>query len=279
MGFIEDIERILSQTPASRQILLFGATISSEIEHIKNTHMKNPVVAEADKHVKQEFLEQYYYNVAHNQKFSLLVHLLNSEDTDRVMIFCSSRSTVEMLNNNLRNNGVKSEMIHGKMTQNKRLAVIERLNKDKVKVLVASAVAARGLDIRGITHIFNYDLSKDPQEYIHRIGRTARAGGKGKAITLLSDKDYEVFNSIFARYDLEINELEVPEFKKLRFEARSRERSGFRGRHFSGHRDTRGHRNQHGHHAGRDRRRQPRSSGMARSSGRTQPRSREMTRR
>ena len=279
MGFIEDIERILSQTPADRQILLFGATISSEIEHIKHTHMKNPVVAEADKHVKQEFLEQYYYNVAHNEKFSLLVHLLNSEDIDRVMIFCSARSTVEMLNNNLRNHGIKSEMIHGKMTQSKRLTVIERLNKDKVKVLVASAVAARGLDIRGITHIFNYDLSKDPQEYIHRIGRTARAGGKGKAITLLSDKDYEVFNSIFARYDLKIDELTAPEFKKLRFEARSRDRPGFRGRHFSGHRDTHGHRNQHGHHSGGDRRRQPRSAGVARPSERTQPRSREMTRR
>ena len=252
MGFIEDIERILSQTPNERQILLFGATISSEIEHIKNAHMNNPVVAEADKHVKQEFLEQYYYNVPHNQKFSLLVHLLKTEATDRVMIFCSSRSTVEMLTPNLRANGIKAEMIHGKMSQNKRLTTIERFNKDKLNVLVASAVAARGLDIKGVTHVFNYDLSRDPQEYIHRIGRTARAGEQGKAITLLSERDYDVFNHIFDRFDLEINEIEAPEFPKLRFEARIREdRSEGNRRRYSGHRDVGGHRNQHGHHSGR----------------------------
>ena len=284
MGFIEDIEQILSQTPQGRQILLFGATISSEIEHIKNAHMNNPVVAEADKHVKQKYLEQYYYNIPHNQKFSLLVHLLKTEATDRVMIFCSSRSTVEMLTPNLRANGIKAEMIHGKMSQNKRLNTIERFNKDKLNVLVASAVAARGLDIKGVTHVFNYDLSKDPQEYVHRIGRTARAGEQGKAITLLSDRDYDVFNHIFDRYDLEINEIEAPEFPKLRFDARMRqERSGFR-RNYSGHRDIRGHRTQHGHHAGRGYggRNQRRGSGQHRSRNMNrshQHRSREMTRR
>jgi len=267
MGFIEDVERIMSQAPDTRQIILFGATISGEIEDIQKKHMKNPVVAEADKHVKQEFLEQFYYNIPHNQKFSLLAHLINEEETDRIMIFCSARSTVELLTNNLKNNGVKAEMIHGKMTQNKRLQVIERFNEEKLKVLVASAVAARGLDIRNVTHVFNYDLSPDPQEYIHRIGRTARAGEKGKAITLLSEKDYDTFNQIFDRFKLEINELDVPEFKKLRFETSSLRRDDRNGgRRYSGHRDTGGHRSQHGHHRSRD----------STSSG---PRSREMTRR
>ncbi|MBT3814824.1 DEAD/DEAH box helicase [Candidatus Woesearchaeota archaeon] len=292
MGFVEDIELILSETPEGRQILLFGATISNEIEHIKKTHMKNPVVAEADKHVKQEFLEQHYYNIPHNQKFSLLVHLIKSEETDRVMIFCSSRSTVEMLTPNLKAQGIKAEMIHGKMSQNKRLNVIERFNKDKLNVLVASAVAARGLDIKGVTHVFNYDLSKDPQEYVHRIGRTARAGEQGKAITLLSDRDYEVFNNIFDRFDLEISEIEAPDFPKLSFDARPRESSdGGNRRRFSGHRDTRGHRNQHGHHAGRGYGgrggsrggsggyNRSRSRSNSSSSGGSQYRSREMTRR
>ena len=185
-----------------------------------------------------------------------------------------------MLTPNLRANGIKAEMIHGKMSQNKRLNTIERFNKDKLNVLVASAVAARGLDIKGVTHVFNYDLSRDPQEYVHRIGRTARAGEQGKAITLLSDRDYDVFNHIFDRFDLEINEIEAPQFKKLRFEARAREQRGPR-RSYSGHRDVRGHRTQHGHHAGRGyggqgRNRQHRSRNMNRSH---QHRSREMTRR
>ncbi len=275
MGFIEDVERIMSEAPKGRQIILFGATISGEIEDIQKKHMNNPVVAEADKHVKQEFLEQFYYNIQHNQKFSLLIHLLNEEATDRVMIFCSTRSTVELLTNNLKAQNIKAEMIHGKMTQNKRLQVIERFNKEKLKVLVASAVAARGLDIRNVTHVFNYDLSPDPQEYVHRIGRTARAGEKGKAITLLSERDYETFNQVFDKFKFEINELTVPEFKKLRFETRAPRESNFGGRRFSGHRDVDGHRNQHGHHRSREGSSNgPRSREMTRSA----PRSRSMTR-
>ncbi len=256
MGFIEDVEKILSQTPENRQILLFGATISCEIDHLKVDYMHNPIVAEADKYVKQELLEQFYYNISHNQKFSLLVHLLKkgtaiplnveTEDgvkldvMDRVLIFCSSRSTVELLTSNLRHQGVKAEMIHGKMSQSKRLQVIDRLNHDKLKILVASPVAARGLDIKNITHIFNYDLSPDPQEYVHRIGRTARAGESGKAITLLSDKDYAVFGQIFDRYRLDIKELPLEEFPRLRFEVHSREPSRFGERNFRGQRDFRG---------------------------------------
>jgi len=192
----------------------------------------------------------------------------------------------------LKAQGIKAEMIHGKMSQNKRLNVIERFNKDKLNVLVASAVAARGLDIKGVTHVFNYDLSKDPQEYVHRIGRTARAGEQGKAITLLSDRDYEVFNNIFDRFDLEISEIEAPDFPKLSFDARPRESSdGGNRRRFSGHRDTRGHRNQHGHHAGRGYGgrggsrggsggyNRSRSRSNSSSSGGSQYRSREMTRR
>lgn len=281
MGFIEDIEQILSQTPRDKQVLLFGATISYEIDHLKKRYMNNPSVAEADKYVKQEFLEQFYYNIPHYQKFSLLVHLLQEEKTDRVMIFCSARSTVELLTTNLRKQGIKAEMIHGKMSQNKRLWVIDKFNKDKLKILVASAVAARGLDIRDITHVFNYDLSKDPQEYVHRIGRTARAGECGKAITLLSEKDYDTFNQIFDRYSLKIEELQPGKFAKLRFETRSRERFGFRGQrnNFREPRNFRGQgfrgRGPGGQNFGRKR-----SYGghHSRETVRSAPRSREMTR-
>ena len=218
MGFIEDIEKILVGAPEYRQILLFGATISNEVEYLQKKYMHNVALAEAELHVKKDLLEQYYYNIPHNQKFSLLVHLLKKEKTGRVMIFCSKRSTVELVHKNLKNQGIKAEMIHGKMTQNKRLHVIERFNLGKTDYLIASAVAARGLDIKDVTHIFNYDLSKDPQEYIHRVGRTARAGESGKAITLLSEQDHGSFDGIFRRYDVDIQELPLEKFERVRFE-------------------------------------------------------------
>jgi ATP-dependent RNA helicase DeaD len=234
MGFIEDVERILEYTPDGRQILLFGATLSNEIDHLKHRFMKDPAVAEAEKQVKEDLLEQYYYNVEPHDKFSLLVHLLKKEDAGKAIIFCSARSTVEILTKNLRGQKIKADMIHGKLSQNRRLNVIEGFAKGKCDILVASAVAARGIDIKDVTHIFNYDLSRDPQEYIHRVGRTARAGESGKAITLLCHRDYEVFDALLGRYDVNISELPKENFQKLRFDARSsgRGRPRFGGRGF-----------------------------------------------
>ncbi len=231
MGFIEDIERILGETNKERQIMLFGATISKEIDYLKETHMHNVEFAEAELHVKKDLLEQYYYNIAHNQKFSLLVHLLKKDLSSRVMIFCSKRSTVELVYKNLRNNGIKCEEIHGKMTQNRRLRAIEQFNEGKVNYLIASAVAARGLDIQGVTHVYNYDLSNDPQEYIHRVGRTARAGESGKAITLLSDQDHGNFHGIFDKYDVDIQELPLEKFERIPFEVNRDRDSGSRTGH------------------------------------------------
>ncbi len=229
MGFIEDVNRILSHSNRTRQILLFGATISDEVKNIQSRHMKDTVIAKVELQVKEDLLEQFYYNLQHNEKFSYLVHLLKKEETDRVIIFCSTKATVNVLIKNLRNNGIKSEMIHGDLTQNKRMRVIEGFNKGHPKVLVASAVAARGLDIKNVSHVFNYDLPNDPQEYIHRIGRTARAGESGIAISLLSKKDHDSFGEILRRYRVNIQKLDLEEFERLRFDSSDfgRGRSGF----------------------------------------------------
>ncbi|NQV91025.1 DEAD/DEAH box helicase [Candidatus Woesearchaeota archaeon] len=226
MGFIEDIERIIQPMPKDRQIILFGATISGEIEHIKKTHMKDPVTAESALHVEKDLLKQYYYEISHHEKFSLLVHLLKKEETDRVMIFCSSRSTVELIYKNLRHQNIRAEMIHGKLSQNKRQRVIDGFNKGKPKILIASAVAARGLDIQDVTHVFNYDLSQDPQEYIHRVGRTARAGAEGIAFTLLSERDHDTFDQIMRRYNIPAILLPKESFTPLRFETGVKKRFG-----------------------------------------------------
>ncbi len=236
MGFIEDIRRILNKTPKNRQVLLFGATISNEIEGLKQQYMHQPVIAQAMSHVEEEYLEQYYYDVKHFEKFSLLVHLLKKEQKDLVIIFCSARSTVETVTKNLRNNGIKADMIHGKLSQNRRLQVIENFHKGKPNILVASAVAARGLDIKDVSHIFNYDLSQDAQEYIHRVGRTARAGKSGKAITLLSERDHDVFREIQNRYPVDVKPLPLEDFPRLRFNPGPRRRFGNRGYQSHSHR-------------------------------------------
>lgn len=245
MGFIEDVDKILQATPKRKQVLLFGATLSSEIQRLKVRHTNDPAVVKAEEHVEGDVLSQYYYNIEAYEKFSLLVHLLKKEKADLSIVFCAKRSTVELVTRNLRAQGVKAEMIHGKLSQNRRLEVIERFRQGKYPVLVASAVAARGLDIRDVTHVFNYDLSQDCQEYIHRVGRTARAGDTGKAITLLSPNDHDAFRTILHRYQIDVELLPKENFRNLKFDTGGRSprgRGGFsgRGRGRSSFRDGRG---------------------------------------
>ena len=242
MGFVEDIQRILNKAPKDRQILLFGATLSNDVDTIRKQYMRDPVTVEAEKQVKDDLLEQFYFEIPKNKKFSLLVHLLNKEDMKSAIIFCSARSTVEMVAKNLRTQKISVDMLHGKLSQNRRLNVIEKFNKGYPKVLVASAVAARGLHIDSVTHVFNYDLSQDPQEYIHRIGRTARAGKSGKAITLLSDRDYDAFNEIQDRFHVDIKKLPLETFTRVNFNANviARRGNGRSGGYRGGSRDGSG---------------------------------------
>ncbi|MDP3698035.1 MAG: DEAD/DEAH box helicase [Nanoarchaeota archaeon] len=292
MGFIEDVEVVLKAAPRDRQILLFGATISTEIDKLRQRYMHEPQTVEAEQYVEEDLLKQYYYTVDYRQKFSLLVHLLKTEHRGRAIIFCSARSTVDMVAKNLHKQGIDSEAIHGKLSQSKRLSIISDFNKGKIDLIVASSVAARGLHIDDITHIFNYDLSQDPQEYVHKIGRTARAGKEGKAITLLSERDFQQFSQILNRYRLKVEELPLPEFVRVPFDA-SRPDSGGFNRRFGHHsRDSHhgggGRGSSHGGYGGGDSRRDSyggsRGSSYGSSEGRSsysssRPRSREMTRR
>lgn len=254
MGFIDDVKEILNCTSKHKQMCLFGATISEEITHLKEHYMHNPVLAKTHVQVHEDYLQQFYYNVEQHEKFSLLVHLLRKEPdkTGRVMVFCSTISTVMLVTRNLRRQGIKAEDIHGKLSQNRRLKVIYDFKHGNLQVLVASAVAARGLDIKEVTHIINYDLSQDPQEYIHRIGRTARAGESGKAITLLSPRDHDRFTSILRKYDVKIQVLPKEEFPRLHFDAKSRSfrfpRNNFGNRGFQ---RNSAHRPEHGYHSER----------------------------
>ncbi|MCX6774703.1 MAG: DEAD/DEAH box helicase [DPANN group archaeon] len=235
MGFIDDVEDILRHVPKQRQTLLFSATISSEIVHISQKHMINPQKVETKIYFDKSKLKQIYYNVLGGDKFSLLVHLLKKEHPKMTIIFCATRRRVDLVAGNLRKQGINVLPIHGGLTQARRTQIMESVKAHKVDGLVATDVAASGIDIKNVTHIFNYDLPKTSKEYLHRIGRTARADETGMAISLLSREDHENFRHVMMDRELEIEPNERPQFQKLQFEAIRTEQSRFGQRRFSGH--------------------------------------------
>ncbi len=273
MGFIHDVEKIIKNCPKERQTLLFSATISGDIEHIASRHMKNPVTISVESYVDPSKLKQIYYDVEKNQKFSLLVHLLKREKHNLVMVFCNTRHNTDFIGRNLGNLGVDVLAIHGGLTQQKRNRIMEKFHETKVYVLVCTDIAARGLDIPGISHIYNYDIPKTSKDYIHRIGRTARAGKEGIAINLLSDRDYENFRNVLKDESLYIEKVELPEIETVRMMLPNQDRQrrqrwdseDWRGRQAS--RQAHSRRRESGSEDGRNRERS--SYGRAASYGRT----------
>lgn len=217
MGFIDDVEKIIGQTPADRQTLLFSATFSSEIHNLIEKHLRDPIRITAKIYIPKNKLRQVFYNVDQRDKFSLLVHLLKKKTTGLAMVFCATRDEVSLLTKNLYKQGVEVMALHGGLAQAKRTKALELLKNAKIDVLVATDVAARGLDISGVTHIYNYDVPKTSVEYIHRIGRTARAGNQGDAVTLLSQRDFENFDRVLGDHSLDISKAELPDFERVRF--------------------------------------------------------------
>ncbi len=173
--------------------------------------MSSPVRVSAEKMVDPAKLKQVYYDVSRRLKVSLLVHLLRQEKRGLVMVFCNTRRSVDFLEKNLRANRVDAIAIHGGLSQNKRSKTIELFNGAKAEVLVCTDVAARGLHIEGVSHVYNYEIPKNATDYIHRIGRTARVGKDGKVINLLSDYDHDNFSQVLRDYrDADIERLEMP---------------------------------------------------------------------
>ena len=225
MGFIDDVEIIIRQCPTKRQTLLFSATITRDIAHLSSKYMADPVKISAEAQVDPSKLTQIFYDVPDNIKFSLLVHLLNHEHTGLVMVFCNSRKTADFVSKNLSAAGIEAQAIHGGFAQAKRERTLEKFHSAKAHVLVCTDVAARGLDIKGVSHIYNYDIPRDSKDYIHRIGRTARAGKEGKAISLLSQRDYENFSRVERDNNLKVAREEIPEVARIQIKWRDTEGS------------------------------------------------------
>lgn len=240
MGFLDDVRRIMSQCPKEKQTLLFSATISQDIRDLSRKFMIEPVNISATPMVDPSKLKQVYYQVNGPMKFSLLHHLLSEDKKGGlVMIFCNSRQMVETVAKNLKKNGIDAMGVHGGLSQNRRSNTVTGFNKGRISALVCTDVAARGLDIPGVSHVYNYDIPNDTKQYVHRIGRTARAGKDGLVINLLSQRDHENFGKVvYDHKDFKIERADAPVIKKIetssassnsRGNGRGMSRSSFRG--------------------------------------------------
>jgi ATP-dependent RNA helicase DeaD len=209
MGFIDDIEYILSKVPTNRQTSLFSATIDQSVMNICNRYMKRPekILVSKDE-IALTQISQYYMVVNPRNKFQILCNILDENHIKRAIIFCKRRVGTNMLAERLRTRGYDAKPLHGGLTQAQRDFVSNSFRKGKLKLLVATDVAARGLDIQGITHIINYDIPLDALVYFHRIGRTARMGLEGTAITLVGYGEMPELDRIRALTKTTIEELE-----------------------------------------------------------------------
>jgi len=217
MGFIDDIEMIEKHIPKNRQTLLFSATMPESLLRIRDRFTNNAKKIKTETTVREDILSQYYCDVDHKTKFSLLVHLINEEQPNLAIIFCNSRRETDLVSRNLQSNDIDATVLHGGLSQQRREDVMESFHKGIKRVLVATDVAARGLDIKNVTHIFNYNIPRDAEEYTNRIGRTARAGETGKAISLLCREDHDSFRRIINGFSYNIKKMEVSDFKILPF--------------------------------------------------------------
>jgi len=190
MGFVEDIETILAATPAERQTALFSATLPAEIRRLAERYMRNPQpVTIQREQVTVDTIEQRYYLVNPGDKVAALTRLFETEDITSALIFVRTRADTGDLAGELSSRGYPAEALSGELSQEARERTLNRFRQEQVQVLVATDVAARGLDIDNISHVFNYELPEDPEIYVHRIGRTGRAGKTGIAITLVSTRE------------------------------------------------------------------------------------------
>jgi len=215
MGFITDIERIERHIPKDRQTLLFSATMPHGVIDIVERFAVNPKKVVTETRVDRDLLQQQYYDVKTSEKFSLLVYLLGKMNPESALIFCNMRRHTDILAQNLKIQGIKAEALYGTLGQNKREDILDRFHRNRIRFLVATNVAARGLDVENISHIFNYDIPDNTEDYINRIGRTARAGKKGVALSLVGDQDRKTFRNITNPFHKELIKLGLPRFAKL----------------------------------------------------------------
>ncbi|MBT6257808.1 MAG: DEAD/DEAH box helicase [Alphaproteobacteria bacterium] len=198
MGFIPDVEKITKLLPKIRQTLFFSATLNKTIYKISENFVINPKIIEiSPEFTTADTVEQFVCHTTPRKKHDTLRQLITSENVANAFIFCNRKRDIATLKTSLNKNGMDAECLHGDMSQSARNAALTRFKNNEVKLLVASDVAARGIDIAGLSHVFNFDVPSNPEDYVHRIGRTGRAGNLGKAFSLVAnDDDKSAINAI-----------------------------------------------------------------------------------
>jgi len=230
MGFIDDVKKILKACPLQKQVLMFSATIPKDIARLARKYMKDPVRISAGAYVDAKKLAQVYYRVDKKLKFSLLLHLIKNERSHLTMVFCNTQVNTDFVANNLKKCGIDAVGIHGGLTQRKRNNVMKMFHSGEAYVLVCTDVAARGLDIPDVSHVYNYDIPRESKQYIHRIGRTARAGKEGKAINILTSADKTNFEKVLRDNDVNVIEERTPkvEYVPIKWTGKNK---GAKGKH------------------------------------------------
>ncbi|WP_310441956.1 DEAD/DEAH box helicase [Sulfurimonas sp.] len=217
MGFLDDINEIFSYLPSNRQTLLFSATMPKPIKLLAERILDNPEFISITKgETTNTDINQEYYVIEESERDDAIIRLMDSEGCDKSIVFCRTKSEVDRLSNVLSNAGYLANGLHGDMEQRQRETVIKGFKNNGVKVLVATDVAARGIHVDNISHVFNYHIPFDPESYVHRIGRTGRAGTKGKAITLLTPLEFKELQRIKTKVGTTMTHAFVPSKNDLR---------------------------------------------------------------
>ncbi len=216
MGFIEDVETILEATPVRRQTLLFSATMPQPILDISKRYMQSPEKIRINpKDIVVPEIKQVFYEVRETDKLNALTRLIDVEDPQLAIVFCHTKRDVDDVSMKLQQMGYNANALHGDFTQSHRDEVMEKFKKGKIDILVATDVAARGLDIKNVSHVINFSIPQNPENYIHRIGRTGRAGKSGIAITLVTPREYRHLKLIERTARTSIDKKKLPTSKEV----------------------------------------------------------------
>lgn len=216
MGFVEDIENILKAAPKSRRTILFSATMPSFVEKLAKKYMTDyETISIASANTSKKNIEQIYFEVSQSDKFEALFRIIDVEESFYGVVFCRTKVDADKIANKLSNRSCRAEAIHGDLSQGQREKVLQKFRDKKINILVATDVAARGIDIESLTHVINYSLPQDPESYVHRIGRTGRAGKSGTAITLITPSEYRKLISIQKIANTKITKQKVPDVSEI----------------------------------------------------------------
>lgn len=197
LGFIEDVELLLKETAPDRQLMLFSATMPDRIKALSLRYMQTPEnIAVKSEHVTLDAIEQVIVDTTEETKIDKLCEIINQDQPYLAMVFCHTKQRAHMVTMALAARGYLVDELHGDLSQVQRALVLKRFRKAELQILCATDIAARGLDIEGVTHVFNYDIPHDAENYIHRIGRTGRAGEHGKAVTFVNARQYDLLRRI-----------------------------------------------------------------------------------